>query len=230
MNPSRSTLPSSSSVVATVVPWLTASMSAPVAPTSPSTLSMPARKPSAGLLGVDGVLVVTSSPESSSKATTSVTVPPWSMPIRIRRVMVSIQPGRVSADHGRPCRRSAPRPATSASASGLRRPVVVDARLLLAGDILDRGLDLVGDLPPGLAGRHAVVPPDDLDRLAEADGHGDHAREAGVHGLQPLGPGDAHGDDRDAGGEGEVRDAGATAVEATVAGAGALRVEPERVA
>ena len=46
---------------------------------------MPARKPSAGLAGVDGVLVVTSSPVSSSKATTSVNVPPVSMPMRMRR-------------------------------------------------------------------------------------------------------------------------------------------------
>ena len=48
---------------------------------------MPARKPSAGLPGVDGVFVVTSSPVSSSKATTSVNVPPVSMPMRMRRVM-----------------------------------------------------------------------------------------------------------------------------------------------
>jgi hypothetical protein len=74
-------------LVATVVPWLTASMSAPVAPIWASTLSMPARNPSAGLPGVDGVLVVTSSPVSSSKATTSVKVPPVSMPMRMRRVM-----------------------------------------------------------------------------------------------------------------------------------------------
>ena len=46
---------------------------------------MPAMNPSAGLLGVDGVLVVTSSPVSSSKATTSVKVPPVSMPMRILR-------------------------------------------------------------------------------------------------------------------------------------------------
>ena len=38
-----------------------------------------------GCAGVDGVLVVTSSPVSSSKATTSVNVPPVSMPIRMRR-------------------------------------------------------------------------------------------------------------------------------------------------
>ena len=46
---------------------------------------MPARNPSAGLAGVDGVLVVTSSPVSSSRATTSVNVPPVSMPTLIRR-------------------------------------------------------------------------------------------------------------------------------------------------
>ena len=46
---------------------------------------MPAMKPSAGLPGVLGVFVVTSSPESSSKATTSVNVPPVSMPTLIRR-------------------------------------------------------------------------------------------------------------------------------------------------
>jgi hypothetical protein len=34
---------------------------------------------------VDGVLVVTNAPESWSKATTSVKVPPVSMPIRMRR-------------------------------------------------------------------------------------------------------------------------------------------------
>ena len=48
---------------------------------------MPARNPSAGLAGVDGVLVVTSSPVSSSNATTSVNVPPVSMPMRMRRGM-----------------------------------------------------------------------------------------------------------------------------------------------
>jgi hypothetical protein len=40
-----------------------------------------------------GVFVVTSSPESSSKATTSVNVPPVSMPILIRRALMgTIQP------------------------------------------------------------------------------------------------------------------------------------------
>src|SRR5262245_42229143 len=42
-------------------------------------------KPSAGSAGVEGVLVATSSPVSSSKATTSVKVPPVSTPTRIRR-------------------------------------------------------------------------------------------------------------------------------------------------
>jgi len=48
-------------------------------------------KPSAVLAGVDGVLVVTSSPESSSNATTSVNVPPVSMPIRMRRRDVAVK-------------------------------------------------------------------------------------------------------------------------------------------
>ena len=66
MKPSRSTLPSSSLLVATVVPWQTAVMSSPVASSTPRIFSMPAMKPSAGLAGVLGVLVVTSSPVSSS--------------------------------------------------------------------------------------------------------------------------------------------------------------------
>ncbi len=51
---------------------------------------MPARNPSAGLPGVEGVLVVTISPEPSSNATTSVNVPPVSMPIRILRPLVRV--------------------------------------------------------------------------------------------------------------------------------------------
>ena len=78
--------------MATVVPWLTAPIASPSASSTASTFSMPARNPSAGLAGVDGVLVVTSSPDSSSSATTSVNVPPVSMPIRIRRAMDLIQP------------------------------------------------------------------------------------------------------------------------------------------
>ena len=52
---------------------------------------MLAMKPSAGSRGVDGVFVVVSSPVCSSKATTSVNVPPVSIPIRTRRVMRSSQ-------------------------------------------------------------------------------------------------------------------------------------------
>jgi hypothetical protein len=50
-------------------------------------------KPSAGLAGVDGVLVVTMSPESSSSATTSVNVPPVSMPMRMWRRGASVGAG-----------------------------------------------------------------------------------------------------------------------------------------
>ena len=66
----------------------TAVMSLPPASTMSRIFSMPAMKPSAGLPGVLGVFVVTSSPESSSKATTSVNVPPVSMPILIRRALM----------------------------------------------------------------------------------------------------------------------------------------------
>ncbi len=82
---------------------------------------MPARNPSAGLPGVDGVLVVTSSPESSSNATTSVNVPPVSMPMRIRRAIVPVyRTRRVSADRatGRRPGCSARRRRTSAWRAG----------------------------------------------------------------------------------------------------------------
>src|SRR4051812_2689968 len=85
MKPSCSTLPSSSWLVAMVVPWHTAVTSAPTAPMRSSTLWTPLRKPSAGSAGVVGVLVVTRAPDASSKATTSVNVPPVSMPMRMRR-------------------------------------------------------------------------------------------------------------------------------------------------
>src|SRR5215211_9077296 len=55
----------------------------------PSTLRAPARKPSAGSAGVDGVLVVLVRPVSSSTATTSVNVPPVSMPMRTRRSVMA---------------------------------------------------------------------------------------------------------------------------------------------
>ena len=76
--------PCSRALVATVVPWLTDVTSAPVAPRRESTLASPVMKPCAGSVGVEGVLVVTKSPETSSRATTSVKVPPVSIPTRIR--------------------------------------------------------------------------------------------------------------------------------------------------
>ena len=79
--------------MATVVPWLTAEIVAPASSSEmsmmPSTLRTPARKPSAGSAGVDGVLVVVVRPVSSSTATTSVNVPPVSMPMRTRRSLMA---------------------------------------------------------------------------------------------------------------------------------------------
>src|SRR3954468_14297591 len=88
MNPIRSSLPSSSWLVATVVPWLTAVTAPPSRPSWPSTFRRPARKPSAGSPGVDGVLVLATSPVPSWTATTSVNVPPVSMPMRTRRALM----------------------------------------------------------------------------------------------------------------------------------------------
>src|SRR3954452_20839303 len=104
----RSSLPSSSWLVATVVPWLTAVTALPSRPSWPRTFCTPARKPSAGSAGgrggvvvggpraasagsagVDGVLVVATAPVSSSTATTSVNVPPVSIPMRTRRALMS---------------------------------------------------------------------------------------------------------------------------------------------
>src|SRR5262245_52555838 len=92
MNPMPPTSPVSSWLVATVVPWLTDARSAGPAPSAPSALRMPVRKPSAGSAGVDGVLTASSSPESSSTATTSVNVPPVSMPTRIRLTVAPLSP------------------------------------------------------------------------------------------------------------------------------------------
>src|SRR3954463_11560005 len=85
MNPIRSSLPSSSWLVATVVPWLTAVIASPCRPIRSRTLRTPVRKPSAGSAGVEGVFVVVVRPVSSSTATTSVNVPPVSIPMRTRR-------------------------------------------------------------------------------------------------------------------------------------------------
>src|SRR3954447_25181636 len=105
MKPIRSSFPSSSWLVATVVPWLTAVTALPSTPSRPSTLRTPVRKPSAGSAGVDGVLVVVVRPVASSTATTSVKVPPVSMPMRTRQVSMhrylsaEVPPGEAS-DHG----------------------------------------------------------------------------------------------------------------------------------
>ena len=80
---------------------------------------MPARNPTAGLPGVDGVLVVTISPDSSSKATTSVKVPPVSMPIRmlrscrVIRLTAASKPAAISSS-----RRSEPCGPTSCTPTG----------------------------------------------------------------------------------------------------------------
>ena len=83
MNPSRPTSPSSNWLVAMVVPWLTDATASMPVPSSPSIFASPAMNPWAGSAGVDGVLVTVSSPVTSSNATTSVNVPPVSMPIRM---------------------------------------------------------------------------------------------------------------------------------------------------
>ena len=106
MNPSSSILPSSSWLVATVVPWQTAVTSAPVAPSRRRTLCRPLMNPSAGLAGVEGVLVVTRAPESWSNATTSVNVPPVSIPIRMRRGEVAFNGVKGELVKGCPRRKS----------------------------------------------------------------------------------------------------------------------------
>ena len=83
MKPSAPTLPCSNWLVATVVPCRIAEISVGEASEQARILSIPARKPSAGSSGVDGVLVVTTVPVRPSTATTSVNVPPVSMPIRM---------------------------------------------------------------------------------------------------------------------------------------------------
>src|SRR5215218_1201464 len=90
MKPIRSSLPSSSWLVATVVPWLTAVIASPERSIRSRTLRTPVRKPSAGSAGVDGVLVVVVRPDPSSTATTSVNVPPVSMPMRTRRALMAV--------------------------------------------------------------------------------------------------------------------------------------------
>ena len=117
---------------------------------------MPAMNPSAGLLGVEGVLVVTSSPESSSKATTSVKVPPVSMPMRILRVMATSLAGGV----GKRRRQHLPK----RTLAPLFYPRVVDLSVIVRGtDPPGRTFASYGDVHVGVqVGREAVglVPAD----------------------------------------------------------------------
>jgi hypothetical protein len=76
-------------LVATVVPCDTEVTSVPVVDMASRTFAMPVTKAFDGSVGVDAVLVVTSDPADSSNATTSVKVPPVSMPMRTRRGVVT---------------------------------------------------------------------------------------------------------------------------------------------
>src|SRR5687768_12222754 len=135
MKPIRSSVPSSSWLVATVVPWLTAVIASPSSPRRSSTLRTPVRKPSAGSAGVDGVLVVVVRPVASSTATTSVNVPPVSMPMRTRRgsmrryLRAEIPAGEASDGGDRQCpgdddERDAQRPEGQCAPSHRARPAV----------------------------------------------------------------------------------------------------------
>jgi hypothetical protein len=88
------TSPVSSWLVATVVPWLTEARVGRAGAQCPERLADAGEEPSAGSAGVDGVLTASSSPESSSTATTSVNVPPVSMPTLIRLTSSVSLPGR----------------------------------------------------------------------------------------------------------------------------------------
>ena len=111
------------------------------------------------------------------------------------------------------------------------RPLVVDAGRLLAGEARDGAHDPVGQVTTRPAARHAVVLVRDGDRLADPHGDVDLAqpRAVGADRLDLLGPQQADRQDRAAGGEGEVRHAGTTAVEPAVTRAGALGVDAERL-
>src|SRR5215471_12399159 len=100
MNPSRPTSPSSSWLVAIVVPWLTADTAEASAPSKPSTFVSPSANPIDGSAGVVGVFVTVSSPLLSSYATTSVNVPPVSIPTRSRLVIAGRSKGSSPARIG----------------------------------------------------------------------------------------------------------------------------------
>src|SRR5215204_5957274 len=96
-------LPSSTALVAIVVPWNTAATSDAVVSAIRKIFSTPAKKPSAGSLGVDGVLVVHSAPPAPSIITTSVNVPPMSNASRSCAIpLLGVSPGAVSLDAAAP--------------------------------------------------------------------------------------------------------------------------------
>src|SRR3954471_19651761 len=189
MNPIRSSLPSRSWLVATVVPWLTAVTADPSRSIRPRTLRTPLRKPSAGSAGVDGVFVVVVWPVSSSTATTSVNVPPVSMPMRTRR---SVMAGTLAVRYH--CGKS------RVGDASRRRPVVGRARAAAQPGDLVRVQALVPRLPRALG--LGVDPPRVLlpgGLLAHAEGAGDGgpggAGRAGGADGELLGVGRPAGDD-----------------------------------
>ena len=83
------------------------------------------------------------------------------------------------------------RPQLSRGSRSVDGPLVVDAGLLLAGEPLDRGHDLVGGLAAGPPGRHALEATAEVDRLTERDGDRDDPRPGGADRLDVLGAGQA---------------------------------------
>ena len=128
------------------------------------------------------------------------------------------RPGRRRARHA--ARRDLPEGARRAGRGGslgLGGALVVDAGELLAGQAPDGGHDPVGELAARATAGDVVVLPRDADRLAEAHRHLRPARPVGADRLDVLGARQPDGHDGAPGGEGEVRDAGAAAVEPAVA-------------
>src|SRR6266508_2698425 len=80
IRPTFAPLPSSTALVATVVPCMMWVIAAGDTPARRQTLSMPASTPTEGSAGVEGTLVRTWRPVSSSKSKRSVKVPPTSTP------------------------------------------------------------------------------------------------------------------------------------------------------
>ena len=75
-----------------MVPWETAATAPADFPASRRTFRSPSSTARDGSSGIDGVLVVKTSPVVSSTATTSVNVPPVSIPMRRRPDLSGIKP------------------------------------------------------------------------------------------------------------------------------------------